>query len=276
MTDRSNSDEDFAQCLSELESFGTPELFLSDSDLACVLLPDLDYRAQLIAIRTLLGRNEHFDTAIAEESRQLEQHARQTKGLLNEHIVDMWVDCLHESTYQKIAHSMAAVGMLAPLIETIFHQAFQAMFHHRPAIANQEFNHKRWQQSVKDQWDCHFVWEKGRRNKDLVKGILQLAEAVELTPYLPDDLEPTLQALFGYRNKMFHCGFEWPVEERQRFAKRIDESGWPVDWFVTATTGGEPWIFYLTDIFTSHCFDLVESVIEGLGAYAREKLAPLQ
>lgn len=246
---------------------------LSDRDLACVLLPDLDYDAQLLAVHNLLRRHKGFSQDFSDEIRLLEEHARQAKGLHNERLVDEWADRVHASVYQDAAHSMAAVGMLAPLIESIFYQAFQATRHHLSTTVNPASEHQRWQQPAEDQWDCHFVWKSGRRSTNLVEGILQLAEAVELSPYLPNDLRFTLQALFEYMNKMFHCGFEWPVEERQRFAARIDTSGWPADWFAKATTGEEPWIFYLTDTYTSHCLDTIDSIIVGMGAFAREKLS---
>ena len=34
---------------------------------------------------------------------------------------------------------------------------------------------------------------------------------------LPGDLEITLRALFAYRNKMLHCGFEWSEDETTKF-----------------------------------------------------------
>ncbi len=253
-----------------IEVMGLSEL--SDRDFACVLLPDLDYDAQLVAVRNLLRRHKDFDQTFTDEIRQIDQLARRTRGRRNEYLVDEWLDRLHASVYQDAAHSMAAVGMLAPLMESIFYQAFQAARHHFSATVDPPRDHQRWQQPSESQWNCHFVWKSGRRSTNLVEGILQLAEAVELSPYLPSDLKFTLQALFEYRNKMFHYGFEWPTEERQRFATRIDTSGWPIDWFAKATTGGEPWIFYLTDTFTSHCLDTIDSIIEGMGAFAREKL----
>lgn len=246
---------------------------LNDRDFAGVLLPDLDYEAQLLAIRNLLGHHKYSDKALREQILQLEQHARQTKGVYGEHLVNEWVDHIHKSIYQDAAHSMAAVGMLAPLMESIFYQSFHATRHHLSTLVNPGDNHQRWQQSVEDQWDCHFVWNNGRRSKNLVEGILQLAEAIKLSPYLPSDLKFVLQALFEYRNKMFHCGFEWPIEERQRFAMRIDGSRWPADWFTKATKGGEPWIFYFTDTFTMHCIDVIDNILEGLGAFVREKLS---
>jgi hypothetical protein len=92
-----------------------------------------------------------------------------------------------------------------------------------------------------------------------------LAEATGPISHLPNDLEPTLQARFGYRNKMFHKGFEWPVKERTNFERRIPEEGWPPEWFAEATTDEAPWIFYLTDTFIDHCLS-IDQIIEGLGA----------
>ena len=60
---------------------------------------------------------------------------------------------------------------------------------------------------------------------------VQLTEALGLTSHLPNDLKPIFQALFEYGNRMFHCGFEWPVHERRSFENRIAEAGWPSEWF---------------------------------------------
>ena len=46
---------------------------------------------------------------------------------------------------------------------------------------------------------------------------------VDKVKYLPDDLEPTLSALFAYRNAMFHSGFEWPRKELERFEKKPEQ-----------------------------------------------------
>ena len=62
-----------------------------------------------------------------------------------------------------------------------------------------------------------------------MNGILQLLDAIDMADHMPDDLRPMLSALFEYRNKMFHLGLEWPLEERQRFDKRL--SKWPREWF---------------------------------------------
>jgi hypothetical protein len=67
-------------------------------------------------------------------------------------------------------------------------------------------------------------------------------------------------------------GFEWPVNERTKFERRIAKGGWPPDWFATAKTDEAPWVFYLTDIFIDHCLKKTDQIIERLGAYVNEGL----
>jgi len=246
-------------------------------DLASALLPDLDYDAQIMAIRILLFQHREADEKHTDEIKSLEEYFK-SPGHHSERAVDEWVDLLHSSVYQDAAHSMAAVGMLAPLVESMFFGAFYKVREHFFSANSQYSNHPRWSFSAKEQWDCHFFYDKkGKCHKDLAKGIIELSDAVELTPHLPNDLRPTLQALFAYRNKMFHCGFEWPLDERKRFEQHINQGisneGWSPDWFDSATTDGIPWIFYLTDNFVDHCLDSFDHVVEGMGIYVEEQLA---
>lgn len=247
-------------------------------DLASALLHDLDYDAQIMAIRILLSRQRQADEKLADEIKRLDEYFRKSSGHCGERAVDEWVDLLHSSVYQEAAHSMAAVGMLAPLVESMFYGAFYKVREHFFPADRLYSSHPRWKFSAKHQWDCRFFYNrKGGREKNLVEGITQLAEAVGLSSHLPNDLKPTLQALFEYRNKMFHCGFEWPVDERNSFAERISrgirDEGWSSDWFEKATTGGVPWIFYLTNTFMDHCLKSIDHVIDGMGTFVEEQLA---
>ncbi len=245
---------------------GFPEL--DDRDYACILLPDLDYDAQLKAIHNLLQRHRKTESALSDEIRDIENHARQLTGFRNQQAVDEWIERLHDSVYQDAAHSMAAVGMLAPLVESIFYQALLKVRDHLLLTSLHMQSHPRWQHNDDKQWDCHFIWRGTKWTKDLVAGIYDLAEAVGLADYLPVDLRQKLQALFGYRNKMFHLGFEWPMNELQKFAKRTND--WPNDWFRAAKRDGTPWIFYMTEPFVSQCAVAIEQVIESIGIFARD------
>lgn len=265
------TEQEMPEWLKDTGRFGMPEI--SDRDAASMLLPDLDYDAQLLAIHSALLLHREANAKLEGEIKELEEYARRTSGLRNQHAVDEWIDRLHGSVYQDAAQSMAAVGMIAPLIESIFFQAFQNMRKQFFAGEVPQGNYDRWRLPAEDRWNCHYVWNKSRRGINLFEGIIQMAEDTGLISHLPIDLKPILQALFEYRNKMFHCGFEWPVEERTRFDNRIVQAGWPGEWFSRATSDGAPWIFYMTGALVGRSLDIIEEIISGLGAFSRQQLA---
>jgi len=248
------------------DSFKVPLL-----DFAFEVLPNLDYDAQLISIRHLLRTYDRVDEDLHTEIKELEEFAKKTTGIRSQHAIDEWIDRMHDSVYQSAAISMSAIGLLAPFIESIFHQAFHGI--HKEFFTDQEKSiaHIRWEKSGIEKWDCHFFWDKSGRKKDLLRGIIQLSEATGLKQFLPDDIELVLTVLFAYRNKMFHCGFEWPVEERNKFWSRIQNEHWPDNWLNRSTSGGETWIIYLTSDFIQHCIKTIERVIEALARFAKSQ-----
>ena len=193
---------------------------------------DFDYDSQMEAIFDLLYRLEEADDNLAFDIENTKKFALRSSGDANESAVEQWVDLMHASIYQDAAHSMAAVGMLAPIIESVFKNAFLKM------------------------------GEKLCRKGGIVKGIGDIVERAGLGPYLPDDLIPTLTALFAYRNKMFHYGFEWPQDEMRKFNNRL--SDWPTGWFQKATLDDEPWMFYMSPDFIRHCTRAILMCIEGI------------
>lgn len=233
---------------------------------------DFDFEAQLMAIRGLLYRNRLADGESRDEIKRIDDHARHLKGLPSEWAVDEWVDRIHGAVYRSAAHSMAAVGMLAPLLETIFFRCFQAIGTRFCGTALPSPSHERWRVDHAVRWDCHFVATGSGPQKDLVRGIVQLSDAVGLAVGLPSDIKPFLSALFGYRNKMFHHGVEWPLTERQLFAKRIVNEGWPMSWFPNASTDNVPWVFYLSDEFVDHGLAITEQVLDAIGCFVRDTL----
>lgn len=235
---------------------------------------DFDIDAQLRAIRDILRRHREAGQALTDEIYKVEEHARRLSGIRNEQAVAEWIDRMHDSVYQDAAHSMAAAGMLAPLIETIFYQCFLGMGSRFFYATNPAICHVRWSMARAKQWDCHYEVKDGKYQKGLSRGIVQLADAVGLTSWLPANLEPTLSALFTYRNNMFHHGFEWPVDERERFEQRIVKESWPSDWFSMATSGGKPWIFYLSEVFIEHCLTTTDQVLDAFGSFVRDELLP--
>ncbi len=161
---------------------------------------------------------------------------------------------------------MAAVGMLAPFIESIFRRAFPGIIALMARSGGSPDDRVRSALPPRRRWDCQYATP---NRKDMVEGIMEMAQATGIAGDLPTDFKPALTALFAYRNKMFHSGFEWPEDERTAFAKRISDEGWPAEWFNQATSGGRPWVFYITDAFVDHCLTAAERILDGLGAFVR-------
>ena len=189
-----------------------------------------NYYAQFMAARALLSVHDQWSQTSSEKLHDFRRRTFQTDGDEREWMVEAHIELIHQSMYEDAARSMAAVGMLAPLIESLFKQL--------SSVLNRE-------------------WP---RRGYVVDIITRLVKAEEITA-MPDNLEPALRALFEYRNNMFHLGFEWPTSDRTAFAKRIDDANWPVAWFDRAMDGEEAWIFYLSPSFISHCLGLVDEVM---------------
>ena len=233
---------------------------------ADLVMPHLDYESQLIAILQLLDHQRQAEREVNAEIGKLETLARRSG---NEHTIDLWCGRVSQSVYQAAAHSMAAVGMIAPFVESTFYQAFRGIERAVIEADSPLPGHERWCRPAEDQWDCRYVWKNGRRNRNVVDGIMQLADAIGLSPHLPDDTETTLSALFEYRNKMFHFGFEWPIEERKRFDARLRK--WPANWFSRSTINEHPWVFYMSAQFIDHCLVTAGNVITGIGHFCDQR-----
>ena len=238
---------------------------VTDHDVGAAVLPR--FGSQLIAIRSVLERNQEAEDKVAVEIERIETEIRARGG--NSWMESERISHLHSSTFLDAAHSMAAVGLIAPLIESLFDRTFRYLKRAVGESYSLGSGHERWQ--LDDRWDHRFVWKRGRRSRDIAKGIVQLAEAIDLRKHLPADLERTLSALFAYRHRMFHSGLEWPEKDVRDFANLIASKGW-TNCFSSAESGGDPWIFYLSREFTDHCLETVDEIIDGVGARVRSVL----
>ena len=236
---------------------------ITDQDIGTAVL-EPQFESQLVAIRSILERNYEAERKVSAEIKRLDARIREHGCNISMENQRIWH--LHSVTFLDAAHSTAAVGMIAPLMESVFDRAFSYLRHAVGKSYALVSAHERWQ--LDDRWNHRVVWKHGRRETNIAKGIVQLAEAIDLEKHLPDDLEKTLSALIAYRNRMFHCGLEWPDRDREAFAKLIDANGW-TDWFTRAESGGDPWIFYMSREFTDHCLETVDRIIEGVDARVR-------
>ena len=249
---------------------------VSNRDLALGLFGEHDLEAQLLAITGLLSRNQQDDEALEAKIKQLDKDARanaRRSAMYRLQLEDERLDSLHHSVFQDAAHSMAAVGMLAPFIESLFVSIFGALRKYEKSNDVPLLNDARINASQNEFWDPHFVFHGKGRRRGIVAGIEQLTGTTGLSEYLPCGYVKVLSALFTYRNKMFHLGFEWPKDERMKFDRRVNSGEWPAEWFRKATSGDKPWIFYMSEDFIFHCLKTIDEVLDGVGAYMKKQLS---
>ena len=257
------------ELLRMLQNENYPMFEFSNRDEALILTSKVDFETQLFAIKNVLRLNQKENERESAKTEEIRTSIQDAHGEYADYLVEMWVEHLQNSVFLDAAHSMSAVGMLAPFVESLFDWIFTGL----REIQNQDLEQAANDRTLCSQnefWDPRLVFHRKGRSKDIAQGVQQLADSIGLREYLPDDYGKTLSALFSYRNKIFHNGLEWPMEERENFEKLIQEKAWPLEWFPKSTSGGDPWIFYMSDSFIEHCLTKIDQVLEGVGKYVKK------
>ena len=198
-----------------------------------------DYYLQFDVVRAMLRRHLRDAEELAREVTELEGMANSGAGEPNHIAAERREYLVGISIFQDAAHSMAAVGMLVPMLESALKEACNKIGQSLPRPKKQ--------------------------SGGIVADFMNIAKNVRMLAYLPTDLRPTLEALFEYRNKMFHWGFEWPSCQADKFNNRLND--WTPGWFEKAESGKDPWVFYMSPTFVEHCLSTTEQVINGLGDF---------
>ena len=242
----------------------------SASLLSAIAGVEANFDAQFQTIKALLAASHRESLNEEAETKRLEGLFAHISNEDEDRLIDEVNGHYQEGVYFDAARSLSAVGMLAPLIESLFSQFFA----HAGAILEKDVHgeHERWSMALKNRWDCHWVMERKGPRKDLVAGIMQLSEATGLMEHFPPDIKQTLTALFTFRNRMLHHGLEWPPDVRNSFAEFIKP--FPKNWFSSSTSGGEPWVFYMTEDFVQHLLKIVEAIFETITDYTSDVLYP--
>ncbi|EEF22238.1 conserved hypothetical protein [Ricinus communis] len=163
--------------------------------------------------------------------------------------------------------------MLAPLLEGFFVEIFKVLERRYSRLLPSDLakhrgapiGHPGW-------WNARLYFGSDGERKDVALGIVQLARATGLSIYLAADHAEVLLAVFLYRNKMLHNGFEWPDADRKNFKQELITHRWPKEWFTNASRADEPWVFYMEDALIDRCFGLIDEALVGVGLYTRQLL----
>ena len=163
------------------------------------LIGERDFEAQLLAIKGLLSRNQQDDEALEANIKQLDEDVRANahrSAMYRMRLEDEWLDSLHHGVFQDAAHSMAAVGMLVPFIESLSVSIFSGLRKHEESKINAQSDDPRIAASQNEFWDPRFVFDPGGRRIAIVDGIKQLARTIGLSKYLPSGYDKVLSRRF--------------------------------------------------------------------------------
>ena len=192
---------------------------------------EFDYVSQLQAVRQLLVNNEQAEAKLSEEIEDIQgwitAASRDEGDVAFVHTIEL----ISESIYQQLAHSMAGVGVIAPVIEAVFKDAVRRAGEEVPL-------------------------------RNFVERLPEIIDRTGMSAYLPDEFAITMGALFQYRNKLFHWGFEWPADECERFQNAINK--WPPGWFTVADLEMQQKVFIMSPTFIEHCVTTAEDVTKDL------------
>lgn len=244
---------------------------MEDRDYLYRLVNSIDWEAQLDAIKAVLRRNEDSSLAVAAHIDDLKEQAENYRGPHHEHVVDNHTDAVWRSSYSEAAKSMSAIGMIIPMVESAYSQSLQALGGLYAAKGLEPPPHKRWVRAGahEQRWNCQFYFGSDGAKPDIISGIRQISAATGLTAYMPDGAPDWLDAMLTYRNKMFHGGFEWSLDQRDQFEEQIAQRKWE-RFFNSARSGHKPWIFYLQDGVIAQMPAMVEGILDSLGRFAKE------
>ena len=205
-----------------------------------LVLDGAEFYGQLDAIRGFLSSQQQAHQVLSQKLRDCEQRISKATGDERQSLIEgEYLELYDRYVYEGSARSMASVGMLAPLVETLF---------------------KRLARLLKTEWP-----KSGQSPSEV---IIKLIDDHQIDQ-MPTELGPVFTALFGYRNQMFHHGFEWPLHERHKFKDRILKSGWSTTWFDHVILDGRPWITYMSDEFVTLCLYVVEEVLNAVATFLK-------
>ena len=235
------------------------------------LLHTIDWDMQLIAIRGMLRRNREAMASVDQEIAESRAATDAYNGPHHDHYIDEHVYMLQQSVYTEAAVSMAAIGMVAPMVESVFAEAFRELGKMYVVKNRSPGDHKRWTRADehKDRWNVQVYFDSKREAKsNIILGLPQIAEAVGLNAHIDSETWKWLDAMLQYRNYMFHGGLEWSEENREKFQTLIETQGWE-KYFDKSTTNDAPWIFYIRADAIDDIPNKLEAVLDGLAAFAK-------
>jgi len=177
---------------------------------------------------------------------------------------DAHADVISRAHHESALRTLSIAGVYAPSLEGLLRQQFTSLREPYDSpnmslenLVKNEAN-RRWciyDDDPDSFWEIDkIVEENGCVRKNIVEGFAQLRDALSVGKFFEQDDIRCFEALFAFRNKVFHNGYYWPMSERLIFLGRIKEMAW-TDLFDWCTEGEDPGIFHFTKFMEKKLFD---------------------
>ena len=105
--------------------------------------------------------------------------------------------------------------------------------------------------------------------------IIREIKHLEYQDYMPENFEIAIQALYKYRNNMFHNGLLWPVKERTRFQEATENHNWSKEWFsgVYERKEGEDigYLITLSEDFIEYWNRAIKQILTAFDEYVQKQ-----
>ncbi|MBX3396772.1 MAG: hypothetical protein KF841_15550 [Phycisphaerae bacterium] len=196
---------------------------------------------------------------------------------------DIYADLCIGRCFVDAACSQTVVAAICPFIESLFTRAFAIM---RPAwqAGSAIKSHLRWTKQLKPgdeykRWSPSWVFNvKSYPRQGFIEGTQQLLEALGFGSAIPTDSPEfnLVSALFLYRNKSLHHGYEWPTDPLNAFKLNMDaasrkDSRWQ-QWFDISTIGADLWMITITKQLVVDSLGAMQSIATSLREIENEIL----
>lgn len=171
---------------------------------------------------------------------------------------DEYADTCLTFVLENVACSNIAVAALAPLFESLFAKAIARFREFMKGL--KPTRHLRSELSDDDFWNPYVVATSTGQQKNVLDGFKQLMVTLGFERAICDELWRVLHALFAYRNKALHGGYEWLVDDRKALMGNIQRNHWDEWFFVQKDERGNPWLIWMTDAFIKRVFLALEQL----------------
>ena len=206
-----------------------------------------------------------WDEAVKEASTRID---------LSDREVDDVISIFYDAGFAELARSHAFICTIAAFLESLFSLSLPKVGSgFRGTLIKDHPRVVRFATSTPSFWDPR---KPKKDQSGIAVRIGDILAGAGLASYFGSDFGRLTKAIYAYRNKMVHNGYEWDLEERLDFEAQINKEGWS-GWFATATSGSEPWFFTMTPSFCEACLSLCNRALlafDGLllGDWDRYKL----